>query len=569
MQTRDIPTDILLERLKETIRTQVIVREPEHTIINPDGRHGTWLFDFRKIFLQPEHIDIIAELFWRTCGHLYPFQVGGQEAAAIPLVAAIVMRGLERGTPVNGFFIRKTRKKTGLQLLIEGTLNKEKIILVDDLINGGNTLLRQIQALADKNAQVTACFVITRFRNEDQYSFITDKSIPLINLFSLETFGINFSQVENKRLPLSQPSGFESLWSFSSNKPNHFHVVPKSAPAIDNERVYFGSDSGVFWALNQSDGSVAWKHSIWRSSGGKAIFSSPLIYRDTVYFGAYDGALYALDSKTGREKWTLYEADWIGSSPAVAPKHNLIFVGFEYGLFKKFGSIAAIDATTGKIRWDFSIPEFVHSSPVYDLQSDMIAIGSNGSGVYLFDAHTGKLHLHLLIESDIKDFLAFDHQSNLVAFGAFDGKLYAYDKLTGEMRFVFKTDGPIYSAPLFFEKKIYIASTDKRIYCLDSQTGEKKWEFETYGRIISRPRIINDHLYIGSNDGYLYELDPDKGTLTDFFFANERVTCPIVYNSQNKQWFLLTNANELYCLQKIRRDYEPQFPLKDSLRRLT
>ncbi len=558
MQTRDIPTDILLERLKETIRTQVIVREPEHTIINPDGRHGTWLFDFRKIFLQPEHIDIIAELFWRTCGHLYPFQVGGQEAAAIPLVAAIVMRGLERGTPVNGFFIRKTRKKTGLQLLIEGTLTDEKIILVDDLINGGGTLLRQIQTLEAISKRITACFVVMRFRDENAYSFISQNKAPLSSLFSLDDFGMGLGHIKVNRLPITQPSGFKEVWKFKSPNPSFFHVVPKSAPTIDNERVYFGSDSGIFWALNQSDGTIAWRHKIWRSTKGKSIFSSSLLYKDTVYFGAYDGVLYALDAKTGAERWKLYEADWIGSSPAVAPRHNLIFIGLEYGLFRRQGGIAAVDASTGLIRWNYSIPELVHCSPAYDDQSDTVIIGSNGSGVYVFDAATGVLRHHILIETEVKDCFVFDPKSNLVAFGAFDGRLYAVDKKTGAALYSFQTEGPIYSTPVIFDNKIYIASNDKRIYCLNAETGEKIWQFETNGRILCRPRIIDERIYIGSNDGYLYEIDPQTGAMTDFFFAKERITSPIIKNKNTDHWFLLTNANELICLKRTSSIKETQ-----------
>jgi outer membrane protein assembly factor BamB/orotate phosphoribosyltransferase len=550
MQAREIPTDILLKQLKETIRTEVIVREPEHTIINPDGEHGAWLFDFRRIFLQPKHIDVIAELFWRTHEHLYPFQVGGQEAAAIPLVAAIVMRGIERGTPVNGFFIRKTRKKTGLQLLIEGTLTNEKIVLVDDLINGGGTLLRQIQTLEDKHMQVAGCFVVTRFRDEKEYSFITQKNIPLFSLFSLEDFEMSLGNVNRNRFPITRPSGFREIWRFKSPNPSFFHVIPKSAPAIDDEHVYFGSDSGIFWALDQVDGSMAWKQKIWRSTKGKSIFSSPLLYKGTVYFGAYDGVLYALDAKTGTERWKLYEADWIGASPTIAPRHNLIFIGLEYGLFRRQGGIAAVDATTGEIRWSYDIPELVHCSPAYDEQSDTVIIGSNGSGVYIFEAANGALRHHLLIESEVKDCFVFDPHSNLVAFGAFDGKLYAVDKKSGTVLYTFQTEGPLYSTPVIFKDNIYIASNDKRIYCLDVKTGEKKWQFETGGRILCRPRIIDDHLYIGSNDGYLYELDPIAGTMTDFFFAKERITSPIIKNKDSNRWFLLTNANELLCLEK-------------------
>ena len=55
-----------------------------------------WLFDFRNILLQPELLNRYAEIFWQLYVSRYPFQVCGMESAAISLVSAIVMKGVER-----------------------------------------------------------------------------------------------------------------------------------------------------------------------------------------------------------------------------------------------------------------------------------------------------------------------------------------------------------------------------------------------------------------------------------------------------------------------------------------
>ena len=49
-----------------------------------------------------------------------------------------------------------------------------------------------------------------------------------------------------------------SVGIMPADEPNYFHVVPKSTPTLDDRRVFFGSDSGVFWALEQDTGAVAW-----------------------------------------------------------------------------------------------------------------------------------------------------------------------------------------------------------------------------------------------------------------------------------------------------------------------
>src|SRR6185436_914631 len=108
-----------------------------------------------------------------------PFQVGGMETAGIPLVAAIVMKSLERGTPVNGFYIRKSRKRQGLLKYIEGTLTNEPVILVDDLINSGTSVNKQIAILRDAGMKVSEIFVLLAFREDAAYSFLEGLNIQL------------------------------------------------------------------------------------------------------------------------------------------------------------------------------------------------------------------------------------------------------------------------------------------------------------------------------------------------------------------------------------------------------
>ena len=74
------------------------------------------------------------------------------------------------------------------------------------------------------------------------------------------------------------------VWEFKSPDPSYSHVVAKSTPAIDDDKIYFGSDSGYFWALNQSDGSVAWKFKVGHPVSEKSIFSSPVIHERSGLF---------------------------------------------------------------------------------------------------------------------------------------------------------------------------------------------------------------------------------------------------------------------------------------------
>ena len=335
-----------LEKLHKIIEAEVFITKEQERIISSRGTESKWLFDFRKILLDSHHLNLVSELFWETYKDKLPFQVAGLEVASLPLCClGIVMKSVERGNPVNGFYIRKSRKKDGLLHMIEGKVTDEPIILVDDIINSGKSFLRQLAVMDELNKQVKDIFVILRFRDTPYYKFANERNIEITSLFSLPDFGHKLHIDKSRKLNYDQ---FVTKWYFRSKGANFHYVVPKSAPVIDSDRVYFGSDTGNFWALNQNDGSVAWKYKVGWHAKGKSIFSTPAVYRNTVFFGSYDGNVYALDTKTGKRRWIFMEADWVGSSPCIAEDLGLLFIGLEFGLFSKQGGIAGVRCNYGR-----------------------------------------------------------------------------------------------------------------------------------------------------------------------------------------------------------------------------
>lgn len=533
-----------IQKLKEFIRKEGLITKDKQKIISSAGREEDWLFDLRNVFLEPEPLDLIAEIFWHNFGKEYPFQVGGQEVAAIPLVTAIIMKSRQMGKPVNGFIIRKSRKPTGLQKIIEGNFTDGKIILVDDLINSGTTALRQIKIIENSSQKVNSFFTLINFRGKKNTELLEKKQVRLFSLFSPEDFGLSSKE---EKIP---EENFKAVWRFQSPDPSYFWIIPKSAPYLDEEKVYFGSDSGYFWALEQKDGAVSWKFKCGYTPPGKGIFSSPAVHEDKVYFGAYDGNVYALDKNNGEIKWKFREADWVGSSPAVAADLGLLFIGLEFGLFTKRGGIAALDLETGKKIWDYRMTNFVHSSPAYCPERRLVATGCNDYHAYLFDAKKGKLKWKFETGGVIRDSLAFNLEKNLVLFGSYDNFVYAVDIDSGELRGKYETGDIIYSTPKVHEENVYFASTDKNLYSVNLKTGALNWRFTAGGRIFSSPQVIGSKILFGANDGKLYEIDSRTGKCVSFFQATERITSRVAHNPKTGRYFLSTYANELYCLEK-------------------
>jgi len=539
--------------LKNLIQKHVLLFKSDSIRIaaEPPRKDLSFMFDFRAVALDPAFLDAYATLFWKRYGNLGPIQVCGMETAAIPLVAGIVIKGKELGKQVTGLFARKERKLTGLQKSVEGIPTTDSVVIVDDVMNSGRSIEKQLKILADHNLTVVSVFAVICCRERSAYPFLENPVIPLEYIFKIEEFGLSVTQ--KREVPKSD---FTVRWRFQGKNPGLEFVVPKSAPALFENLIICGSDTGTLWALSQHDGNVVWKYRTRLGGVRKGIWSSPLIENKVVYFGAYDGNVYALNAETGKKLWVYRDADWVGSSPTLAPDPGLLFIGLEFGLFRRQGGIAALNVEDGTERWVVrDMPLHTHASPIYMARENLVAIGSNDGIFRCFNAKNGVVRWTFATRGPIKAQGAYDEKTGLVVFGSFDGNVYALDAKTGEERWHYNVSDAVFSNPLIRDEVVYIGGLDKRIHALDARNGIPQWTFATNGRIFASPVIVDGSLWIGSTDGRLYELNNKTGKILSTFQVSERIVNAIAYNEKTDTIFLPTQANELYCL--TREKYPP------------
>ena len=512
-----------------------------------------WLFDFRAVLLQSEILDAYCEAFYERYKNQYPFQICGLEIAAVPLVAALVMKFHEKGRSLNGFFIRKSRKKSGLFNMVEGKVTGDPIIIVDDLVNTGSSVMRQVIILKELEKKVLEVFSILRFRNSEYYTNFKNEGIAFSSLFELNDLegSLRVVNIENYKRTQPIPSPFHDvLWVFKGGNPNLAYVVPKSAPVVSDGLVYFGTDDGNFFALDIVSGKTVWRYKVPFGSRGKYIFSTPAVYHEIVYFGAYDGNVYALDKRTGQKRWVFMEADWVGSSPCIADDLGMIFIGLEYGLFTKKGGVSCIDAQTGKKIWEFRSLELTHGSPVYSKRYGLVACGSNDHILSVLNAKTGKRVWSFKTRGDIKGAACFSDEHGVISVIGFDEIVYVLDTKTGSEVSHFKMEFGAYNAPIIFQDTVICASFDKNIYCFNLFTGDLVWKYYTGARCFATPVIIKGKLYVGSNNAKLYEMDPETGEVIGIFQTRERITNKVAYDEKTSTFFVSTFANEVLALKK-------------------
>ncbi len=180
--------------------------------------------------------------------------MGGLEVGSVPLTSAIQLHGLKRGLHVNGFVVRKERKHYGLNKTYEGELTDDPIVIVDDLLNSGGTVEKVRAVLAQAGRSIRDLFVVINYETPAGYRWVERNGVRFEFIYTLPQFGITLGSA---RAPAKQ-SEFAAAWEFSASGGHFFDVLPGSAPALDRERLYFGDDGGIFWALDQRTGNPAW-----------------------------------------------------------------------------------------------------------------------------------------------------------------------------------------------------------------------------------------------------------------------------------------------------------------------
>lgn len=550
--------------LVEQIKLRAILRADDQPLFSPGGRKNAWLVDLRKILFDAKILDGLTDIFLeeyqnQSCLGTLPFQIAGMETASTPLVTAILLKAHSRNIPLRGFIIRKERKTYGTGSQIEGEMSDLPIVLVDDIVNSGRSLEKSRVVLETLGKKIASVFSVLDYQSAASLAWRQHHGIEFHSIFGLAELGLQFERKTRVELkPL-----FQQVWGFRSPTPSFNHLVPKSFPTTDGRHVYFGSDTGIFWCIDAAMGHSVWGMKI-EANGDKNIWSAPALHDDKVYFGGYDGNVYCLDAATGRQVWRFIEADWVGSSPALAPDLGLLFIGLEFAVEGKRGSVVALDLHTGKKVWEYPTTRYTHASPAYWKEKGLVACGSNDNEMLLFEAKTGRLIWRFETsmkngqqgateKGSIRHAPAFDKVRNQLVTGCANGTIYIIDIETGKEVWSVKTGNTIYTVPLAHDKYAFIGSTDKYFYVLDLV--EKKILHKIFcgSKVFAPPALINDKIYFAACNGMICELSLNGAAMeiTGFHQLPDAITNKIAYSEQTELFYALTYMNELYALKKL------------------
>lgn len=154
----------------------------------------------------------------------------------------------------------------------------------------------------------------------------------------------------------------KTVWEHSyDSSPTEGHVTqfgegPRATPLIVGDRIYTIGISGVMHSLNKKDGTVAWKHDLWKDFGGSFLnhgySSSPIEYGDTVIalVGGEGASLMAFNKSDGSVAWKSLSFKNSYSAPQI-----LEVDGQEQLITYMADELIGVNPANGELLWSYPI----------------------------------------------------------------------------------------------------------------------------------------------------------------------------------------------------------------------
>ncbi|RPH28316.1 outer membrane protein assembly factor BamB [Buttiauxella warmboldiae] len=304
----------------------------------------------------------------------------------------------------------------------------------------------------------------------------------------------------------------KEIWSVDLSEKTNFYSSNLPAQlsggvTVDGAHVYVGSEKAQLYALNTSDGSIAWQ-----SKAAGEVLSRPVVSDGLVLVHTSNGQLQAFDEADGAVKWTV-NLDMPAlslrgeSAPAVA--FGAAIVGGDNG------RVSAVLMKQGQMIWQQRISQA-----------------------------TGATEIDRLSDVDTTPVIV----NGVVYALAYNGNLTALDLRSGQV--MWKRELGSVNDFIVDANRIFLVDQNDRVVALNADGGVTLWtQSDLLHRNLTSPVLYNGYLVVGDSEGYMHWINADDGR----FVAQQKVdssgfqTEPVVASDK-----LLIQAKDgtLYALKR-------------------
>jgi orotate phosphoribosyltransferase len=150
------------------------------------GGTSRYYIDAKRTLMDGEGAHLVARLLLEKMEAAGANAVGGPSIGADFIVPVVAAWSFEQGRPVDAFVVRKEPKKHGQRRLIEGNLpDGARVVLVDDVITTGSSVIRAVKAVEEEGGKVLKVFCLVD-RKEGGAANLAAAGIPLEGVFTID-----------------------------------------------------------------------------------------------------------------------------------------------------------------------------------------------------------------------------------------------------------------------------------------------------------------------------------------------------------------------------------------------
>lgn len=522
--------------LFHAIKDRALLFGDSVTILDNPGTPFQWIFDIKAIVLDPAVLEATAHLFWERFADVDACQIGGLETAAIPLISACVLEGARRGKRVTGFYIRKSRKKSGLGKQLEGVRGTAPVILIDDAINWGKSFDRQIAVLEREGwPPILGYFALVRFRTDESYQHLLTKGERLEAPFTTADFGLDYPVA-----PTAHKLNLTTTAYVRSNAGDPLLVVSKPTPTRHENLWWWATDNGHLWGIEHDTLHVRHHRRLGLFSK-QSFLAAPVVSSNAIHLISERGTLYRCAQSNGRILGLRSLGDRAEATPLAFPEHNTLIVPISSG---RTGVIHALTLDTHTPLWSHPTIGTLTTSPCQISPHEFVVADSTGR---LYRGNTAGVKTY---QTGItgRTALTYDSGTDTLWGVTMTGIVWETTTTRLKPQVILKTESNLSVSLAYDSDQLYVAGLDGALFCLDRKSHTVLWHTYLGGRCFATPVAHKDRVYIGNNDGRLYVLASKNGSLLGYFQTTERITSPVIIESEDE--VLLTTAmNELYRLR--------------------
>jgi len=153
-------------------------------VVLSSGKVSSYYFDGRLVTLTSQGAYLAAGIILDFIKDKKIAAIGGPTLGADPIVGAVIALAAIKGRKLDGFIVRKSTKRHGMQHLIEGPplLKGSRVILVDDVVTTGGSLIAAKRSL-DKKGIIVDCVIVLVDREEGARENLAKAGCCFISLF--------------------------------------------------------------------------------------------------------------------------------------------------------------------------------------------------------------------------------------------------------------------------------------------------------------------------------------------------------------------------------------------------